>query len=393
MAHDNKKVVLKGQAAIELWLQGKEAWNKWVEENPVADVSFREVDFTKFEGVLFTGYKFPTGTVDFSLARFNEDRAICPNKQLANIQVNFSHAHFGDGDVDFSGAMFGISDVLFLQTQFGAGRVSFSGVTLAKGLVNFSNAHFGDGNVNFSGSRFNKAEVLFLNTQFGNGDIDFFDARFVGDVFFSGSKFDNGDVTFNRARFSNGNISFASTQFEKGNVRFIDTDFGDGNVRFSFTQFGDGHVSFYEAKLRGNITHFDNAKFGKGYVNFSRAIFGGGDIDFSRTDFGEGSVNFSFSIFNQGEVSFSSSKVTGNFGFANIDGADKIRSLSFKHATFDGSVDLDNNNFNCVPDFTNTKLSHQLNLSHFTVIPRTKNKDKLASKLFIGLKKLGLAKS
>jgi len=145
-------VTLEGQDAIKLWRQGKEAWNAWVAENPVADVSFSGADFSEFESVSFAGYGFPTGRVDFSNAGFGDG------------DVDFRYARFGDGDVSFSGA------------RFGEGRVNFANVTFGKGRVDFSGARFGDG------------EVYFFKATFGDGRANFSSARFGGHFFLLGSE-------------------------------------------------------------------------------------------------------------------------------------------------------------------------------------------------------------
>ena len=85
-------MVLAGQDAIDLWQQGADAWNDWVAENPVADVDFSGVDFTKYGGVSFEGFRFPKGKKDFSETVFGDGI------------VGFYGADFGDGDVRFRGA-------------------------------------------------------------------------------------------------------------------------------------------------------------------------------------------------------------------------------------------------------------------------------------------------
>ncbi len=46
MADAEERVVLEGQDAIDLWQQGRDAWNAWVAQNPVADIDFSGVDFS-----------------------------------------------------------------------------------------------------------------------------------------------------------------------------------------------------------------------------------------------------------------------------------------------------------------------------------------------------------
>ncbi len=197
----NDKVILKGEAAIKKWKAGKDEWNKWVAENPNADVSFEQVNFAlhrKGESeIAFAGYHFPNGDVDFS------------------------GAIFGDGYVDFSSATFGDGDVNFYRASFG------------DGYVNFDRASFGDGDVDFSGAIFGDGYVYFRDATFGNGDVNFNRASF-GDsyVFFYGASFGDGYVFFNRAIFGDGDVSFRDATFG-GATAFNVSTFGTGKLDLS----------------------------------------------------------------------------------------------------------------------------------------------------------------
>ena len=80
MADAEERVVLAGQDAIDLWRQGRDAWNAWIAKNPEADINFSGVDFSKYGDVSFAGFRFPEGKKDFF------------------------ETIFGDGDVSFFGA-------------------------------------------------------------------------------------------------------------------------------------------------------------------------------------------------------------------------------------------------------------------------------------------------
>ncbi|KZN49885.1 hypothetical protein [Pseudoalteromonas luteoviolacea] len=43
--HPKKVAKLDGDDALLLWLKGKDVWNKWMEQNPKAEVSFEGVKF------------------------------------------------------------------------------------------------------------------------------------------------------------------------------------------------------------------------------------------------------------------------------------------------------------------------------------------------------------
>lgn len=298
MARDDKeKVVLHGQAAIDLWLKGRKAWNKWVEENPIADVLFYRADFSGFERVSFAKYKFPKGDVDFFGANFGESK------------VKFSGTNFGDGYVDFSNAKFLGSSTDFSFVKFGEGKVDFSKTKFGDGRVSFKLADFGQGDVYFDDAKFGKSFVSFSSAKFGPGTVSFFAAEFSSRA-----------ADFNRARFSEGTVDFSCIKFINCNAYFDDVDFGTGDVIFNCALFG------------------------------RKSVF------------------------------FEHSKINGAFDFSYIQNARKIRSISFRFVSFGGAINLDGNHFNCVPDFTNTKLSHQLSLSHFSVTPKVESSFKLLQK-------------
>jgi hypothetical protein len=202
------KIVLKDADAIALWLKGKDVWNAWVKENPVADVSFKGVGF------------------DTLLKEVSPD-------------IDFAGFHFPVGYVDFR------------DTKFGKCVVSFTGANFGEGTVNFGRAEFCGVYVSFTGSKFGKGKVLFGGTKFGKGNVQF---SFI--------EFGDCDVLFNKANFGKGGVEFSGTKFSKGRVSFRKVNFGDGNVIFKFVNFGDGNVVFYGAHFGKGIVSFEGTFFG-----------------------------------------------------------------------------------------------------------------------------------
>jgi hypothetical protein len=320
MVVEKKQLCLRGKEAIKLWKSGREEWNKWVSENPESGVSFREADFSKFRteensGVLFKGFIFPNG------------------------YVNFNRATFGDGDVDFSFVKFGDGDVSFDEVTFGDGDVSFSAAKFGNGLVKFRGAIFGDGDVDFSFVMFGDGDVSFHQAIFGDGDVDFSVAKFGdGRVDFSVVLFGNGSVQFNRATFGDGNVSFGSAKFSHA-LGFFNAKFGDGHIDFSYVKFGDGGVSF------------NGARFGYCEMDFGNATFGGGNVDFGNAIF------------------------KGAFVMDECINTEAIKSFSFKNTQFDNAVTLENLTLTCVLDLTNTSFKNQINLDGLTCqLSRSKKK-------------------
>ena len=97
----DQRIKLEGQAAIELWQQGKDAWNHWVEEHPEADIDFSCVDFGRYRVTInnpipankwpFAGFQFPKGVVDFYGAKFGEGEVSLARTRIQG-DFHLSHA-------------------------------------------------------------------------------------------------------------------------------------------------------------------------------------------------------------------------------------------------------------------------------------------------------------
>ena len=198
---DPETNTLEGQAAFDLYNEGKEAWNTWADAHPGWTVDFAGWDFGQQKGVDFSGFRFPG-------------------------HVDFSDAEFGEGDVDFSNAKFRKGDVIFADAEFSDGNVYFSCAKFGEGQVDFCHAKFGEGDVYFSGAEFGEGDVRFSHTEFGEGNVNFSQAKFGrGDVYFSGAEFDKGNVQFVNI-ISQGSISFFNATLGKnpGSVSFENAD-------------------------------------------------------------------------------------------------------------------------------------------------------------------------
>ena len=147
MAED-EKISLGHQEAVDLWKQGREVWNAWVAENPVADISFAGVDFNQYRGLNtiphyewpFQRFCFPTG------------------------EKNFDGATFGQGDVSFDDTIFGNGYVSFGRATFGQGQVVFRGINFGNGNFIFDAADLGQCSYNFEDTVF-KDRASFANLR------------------------------------------------------------------------------------------------------------------------------------------------------------------------------------------------------------------------------------
>jgi len=171
---------LEGDEALLLWLEGKDAWNKWAEKNPRADVSFAGVEFSytairkrfpthdrvatafgvkdknpsiSFEGFIFPNYVIFSGaTFDcearFTNAKFNHVAFFVGSvfKLAANFgaaifskYANFQESSF-ESSVNFYAARF-LESVKFSWATF-KGKSDFSS-TLVVGRVHLDSCEFG----------------------------------------------------------------------------------------------------------------------------------------------------------------------------------------------------------------------------------------------------------
>jgi len=229
--------------------------------------------------------------LDFSYAHFTEG------------EVNLEAAWFNSGKLSFESARFTNRLINFSYTHLPAEFFNFKNVEVSEASISFKNAVFGDGEKDFQYTRFGNGDVNFTNTEFGNGDVSFINSEYgKGNVSFKVARFGKGKVDFHFARFEAGDISFERTEFGDGRVDFRTVEFGHGKVNFNRAVFGDGEVSFEACEMNSGKFSFKRAQFGKGVKSFDEVVFRDIDVSFERTDFGEGTISFYKSTF--GSLSF-----------------------------------------------------------------------------------------
>lgn len=350
----SEKIILQGKEAIELWRQGKNAWNKWVENNPVADVCFKGANLSNefIKSVDFQNFHFPNGFIDFTDANFSDKF------------VDFSMSKFGEGNISFIRAKFDKHVTDFSGTQFGKGNIYFTEAHFGEGNVYFQGAHFGEGNVFFSQARFDKGDIIFSDAKFNDGSVDF-----------SNTRFGEGNVDFTQAQFGEGNVYFTQAQFGKGNVYFTQTQFGQGTVEFSGAKFDEGIVDFSKSYFGNGNIDFSMATFSEGYVYFTQVQFGDGNVDFSATIFNTGVVCFSRAQFGEGSIDFSYSNFGRHANFSSFNTHNKTKSISFRYAVFTGSLEFSTQSeINIIPDLVGTKTTNHTSLSGMRCKPKIENK-------------------
>lgn len=159
---------LKGEAALKLWRQGKDAWNAWIEKNPGMDIDFSGVDFSEHCG----------------------DDGI----------ISFEGFNFGDGNVSFNGACFEGRNVSF-------DRASFGGTSSAKTDIIFYNAQFMAPKVSFNRMVISNSDIHFDGSEFTEAKITFKEASINGNFFFGALKLSNSEIDFSYLQSKNGDFS------------------------------------------------------------------------------------------------------------------------------------------------------------------------------------------
>ncbi len=356
MTEEKDKVVLEGQEAIDLYRQGKDAWNAWVKANPVADV-------------------------DFSFHTFDSDDEVNGKKT-----IDFSNFLFPRGNVNFLNTTFIAEKIHFKRTIFNGGFVDFSGANFGSGEVNFSGANFGDGDTHFIETKFYGENDL--KPKLGNGGKYFIETKFCkkhSNVFFTNAKFGDGIVHFDRAEFGDGNLFFMDANFNSKAVWFKDADFGEGDkVDFMKTNFGSSDVNFentnfskisqvnfketifcnsvivfHFCKFGGAAVSFKDAKFMKCEVSYEHAHFDCRNTEFNNACFEEGTLGFGYSSFENTNAHFN------NVKFLN-------KHTSFYGCYFGKVLAIEGCTFNSIPDFISIKISHHVAISNIDVtFPKT----------------------
>ncbi len=158
MSETQPEPTLKGQDAVDLWLQGAEAWNDWVRENEICGhIHFYGTDFSDIQT------RHEINVLSFEEYHFPENRVI------------FENVSFGTGDVSFKGVHFR-RGVAFINAAFDGGLISFENTHFGVGGVDFNYIDFGDGGIDFSFANLGEGMVHFVDCVFDDGEISFYGA-------------------------------------------------------------------------------------------------------------------------------------------------------------------------------------------------------------------------
>lgn len=265
-------------------------------------------------------------------------------------------------------------------------NIDFSGLIINAGdtgVISFSNFHFPKGFINFSNVDFTAQDLIFDRAVFNGGQLFFFDAIInVKSVNFDSIDFGETNVSFDRTKFNcPGDITFSASIFE-GYTSFHSVVFQAANacIDFSRCEFKEG-VAFRNAMFKCNYVNLEETNFSNGKVDFHGAKFvlDGGkrlEVKFTKTCFDDAYLNFSQTEYIDGSfyLDFDSSIFHSNVDFRAMIGAQNIDEISFRGCMFDKSFNISNNEFNCVPDLTYTKISHHASVNALKIYVKKKLK-------------------
>lgn len=163
---------LQNLEAVRLWLKGKEEWNKWVGENPNANIDFSGVNFGwlkknfELEDIDFSGFNFPDGLINFDSAVFHSGHLRFVGAQFGKAHVSFVGTFLWSNNISFEGSSFGNGKVVFKDVSFGRVKFHFMDVDV-EGRVSFIDCKGDDlSEFSLSGSTFNNL-LSIENTNFG----------------------------------------------------------------------------------------------------------------------------------------------------------------------------------------------------------------------------------
>ena len=339
-------IELNNLEAVQLWLQGRAAWNAWVAAHPAASINFRGVDFGylrrlhKSEIVDFGGFHFPAGRICFIACHFGDG------------EVCFKKARFAGGDLDFSLASFGKGRKDFVRAGFGEGRYCFRGV------------NFGDGTVDFAHCDFAEGSLILDGATGGDGSLCFDHCRFDNLVSLSHLSLGAGSVSFSHARFA-GELSLVGIELAKGGISLRGAEFVGGDIKLSDGRCSGGRFDCRGLRLGNGNLYVTGARLTDCETRFQGASAESGELVFDGTVFG-GRATFNFAALGRGRVSFEDCEFQGPVLVSPLAGNRWRKAFSFRGAHFHDSLDITDVDFVGVPDLNLTRTTHHVGLQGIT---------------------------
>ena len=369
--------VLRGQEAIDLYKQGKNAWNKWAEAHDGWTVDFNGMTFEPNEDKSFEGFIFP-GRVIFSSANFGGGNISFRGAKINGGNISFRRTVFGDGDILFDKADISGCTILFNRANFCNGNLSFCNSNFSNSRLLFSGSNFLSGDIDFEKAIFNDSKLLFSNANFGKCNITLDKSEFNNSVIdfkkikstkgrfnFSKMIINRSNIAFGNSIFLNNNTSFLKTQVLSGNVSFFKAQFGNGTLTFRGLFIDQGSINFSKACFKNCDINFRETSISTGSLDFSKSNLGDGDINFRKFNLESGNTNFNLSKFGKGTCNFENARLIGNVNLTEV--TLESSEINFNGLEVGQSLKLDNSYFPIVPDFRNLSVGRDVSMINMRV--------------------------
>ncbi|WP_420548527.1 hypothetical protein [Curvivirga sp.] len=206
--------ILSGEDAVNLWLQGSEAWNEWVGENPVGDVDFSDVDFSIYlnedEPVAFDDLDFPKGEILFEYSSFSSGNVL-----------KFDRCRFKENELKFNHIKFSDNLVHFVNVEFNQTKIWCHDTTFSDNSFDIIHSNLRDVSLIFTRTSFENSDFLFLGNK-----LDYF--------YFYASKTDfDGKFDVNAEVGSSTYFDFKGCRFSR-NVSFDELNSSENLYKLSF---------------------------------------------------------------------------------------------------------------------------------------------------------------
>ncbi len=416
--------LLSQKDSWNLFIQGKQRWNRYFEQHPNSIPDFSGASFSGINGANFEGYIFPSGVnfegATFAHANFEDCFFGGPNggansNNHNNSSVNFRGCLFSGDITSFENSCFFAMKVDFSNTKFTTNSNQFRSVRFFSEIVDFSNSLFaGISNFDFVeiGTLDISPKVSFVRVEFDFFSIHgahslmdyiiFESALFRKQALFTALNWEGNKCLFKDVQFGQTDseivqVSFETSTFDCEEFKIENCEInGKNSLSFESVSFSGKSISLRRLKavvpdvLFSNISisaqyfSIEGCHFLSDIINLTEweidaefllinTIFEGSIFSAQRSKFYD-NLDFNSVYFKVPYIDFSNSAIIGKVSQFSIVQDGGVTSFErsvlgtdfiLSGSQFKGSVDFTNAVFDAPPDLQNC---------FFGTIPVVKNK-------------------
>ncbi|MDK1289797.1 hypothetical protein [Pseudoalteromonas umbrosa] len=171
-------ITLQNQGVVDLFEKGKEEWNKWVEENPDANIKVENFVFPneKLTSISFSKFNFPRGSVVFRKVEFNAEKVFFSR---CNFQCRYLFFQFilqPNLHINFAGSVFCCDSIDLLGNKLDS--LSFGGASLGDSYFHIFDTELRSG-LSMKNSIKGKGDIRIVIKSTGNSKINLY--NFISD--------------------------------------------------------------------------------------------------------------------------------------------------------------------------------------------------------------------